>query len=82
MSGGSAGSSSAPRFNDDGLSWCACNLGVAVILLRGDTDLFFFGEQDRLFRGDERSDGVPPRFNARTMGLGSVLGIRAMMGFC
>ena len=46
--------------------------------LRGDADLLFCGEQERLLRGEERSEGVPPRRKlpgAASMGdAGSVLG--------
>lgn len=52
------------EYAEEGDSWCAGRLGVWTGCLRGDADLLFCGDQDRLLRGDERPEGVPPRRRA------------------
>lgn len=77
MSGASSFSGTSAEYEEEGDSWCAGSDGVRVVCLRGEADLLFCGEHERLLRGKEWPDGVPPRRNppATTPAAGSVLGM-------
>jgi hypothetical protein len=56
-------------------------VGVRNSCLRGDADLLFCGEQERLLRGEEeRSDGVPPRRKVPGAASGAEAG--SVLGMC
>ena len=64
VSGASHFSELEAEYADDGLSWCAGSVGVRTMYLRGDWLRDFWGEHERLLRGEVRPEGVPPRRRA------------------
>lgn len=71
----SGASHRSAEYDDEGDSWCADSVGVRTMCLRGDLLRDFWGEQERLLRGEEGLDGVPPRRRAAVGKVGSVLGM-------
>lgn len=80
MSGASNSSAASAEYEEEGDSSCAGSDGVRTACLRGEADLLFCGEHERLLRGEELPEGVPPRRKAPgtvvpAPTVGSVLGI-------